>query len=184
MASSASSAPGGMEAGAGREDFGPLTPGRSLMDLFTAFQTLGVETRTEIYHEKGLRHGLDGIFCKNLLLKDRKGQFYYIICYEDWKVDLKLLKCKLNAHRNFSFASSAEVDNLLSLQPGNISPFGFLNNPDSAQIRLVIDSGLTTNAEKLNFHPLVSQLTTLLSFTDLERFLSFCHVEYETINID
>ena len=181
MASSSASPRG--EGGRRVDGFASLFPGHSMAELFAILRALGIETRTDIYHQQGLRNGMEGIFCKNLFLKDRKGQFYYLICFEDWKVDLKLLKQKLNAHRNFSFGTPADVEYFLGLQPGNVSPFGLLN-PNSKSIRLVIDHRLTVSPHKLNFHPLLSELTTLLSFSDLNRFITHCGHEYELIDID
>lgn len=167
----------------GERRYQTLFPGVSMAQLFSTLQSLGIDSQTNIYQEIGHRNGMKGLFCKNLFLKDRRGDFYYIICFEDWKVDLKLLRKKLAAHRNFSFATPSDIDYFLGLEPGNVSPFGLLN-PNSKNIRLVIDQRLAKSTQQLNFHPLVSELTTLLSFNSLKTFASFCEKRIEMINID
>ena len=59
-----------------------------------------------------------GTFCKNLFLKDRRGQYYLVIIHEDERVDLKALKNQLKAHRNLSFATPTDLKDLLGVRPG------------------------------------------------------------------
>ena len=60
----------------------------------------------------------------------------------------------------------------LGLEVGAVSPFGLLND-SRKEVRVVIDQDLK-NAEGVNFHPNVNTATVGLSFSDFQKFLSFC----------
>ncbi len=145
----------------------------SLMQLYHIFNKLDIKSRTVQYFEKPNRNGMEGIFCKNLFLKDRKGQFYLIICHEDTDVDLKKLKVAIHAHRNFNFGTANDLSKLLGLTPGAVSPFGLINDKQNS-VKFIVESALAqSNGQMLNFHPVVDFLTTLISFDDLMEFVEY-----------
>ncbi len=145
----------------------------SLMHLFHIFNKLDIQSKTVRYFEKPNRDGMEGIFCKNIFLKDRKGQFYLVICHEDTNVDMKKLKVAIQAHRNFNFGTAGDLSKLLGLTPGAVSPFGLINDKQNS-IKFIVESSLAqSNGEKLNFHPVVDFLTTLISFDDLMDFVEY-----------
>jgi len=145
----------------------------SLFQLFNIFSKLSITTNTSLYKPKGFRNGMKGIFCKNLFLKDRKGNFYLIITDEEKKVDLKRLKVLLKAHRNLNFGSEKELYSKIYLTPGSVSPFGLLNDFDKS-VKFIIDESLTRNEYALlNFHPFVEHLTTVITLNDLIKFVEY-----------
>ncbi|XP_005110396.1 uncharacterized protein LOC101864342 [Aplysia californica] len=115
------------------------------------------------------------LYCKNLFLKDRKGQFYLVIVSENSSVDLKQLKQELTAHRNLSFADKDSMWSILRVEPGYVSPFSVML--DSAKnIKLAIDRTLTASDTRLAFHPMDSTLQVEITFKELEVFVkSFGH---------
>jgi Ala-tRNA(Pro) deacylase len=117
---------------------------------------------------------MKGVFCKNLFLKDRKGVFYLVICVEDCQqVDLKWLKHRLHAARNFSFATADELVCRLDVDQGCVSPFALINDAQRST-QIVIDVNLQLCNDLLNFHPLDPEQTSLISFDNLMRFLCYC----------
>jgi Ala-tRNA(Pro) deacylase len=127
-------------------------------------ETFNIFTETVKYNAKNERNISDKtVYCKNPFLKDRKGTFYYVICHEDNNVNLRQLKYKLHAHRNFSFASAEEVDQHLHVEPGCITPFVFLSEAVSKDIVVAISRELMFE-KHLNFHPLHAEFTTRISF--------------------
>ena len=60
----------------------------------------------------------------------------------------------------------------LGLDTGAVSPFGLLNDSQK-EVRVIIDQDLQ-EAETVNFHPNVNTATIGLSFSDFQKFLSFC----------
>lgn len=117
-----------------------------------------------------------GTFCKNLFLKDRKGQFYLVIIPENETVDLKALKIQLGAHRNLSFGCPGDMKRLLGVSPGGVTPFGLLHDSTRGQqVRVAIATSLTSPSHSLlNFHPLDHRLTLLITLTGLQRLLHHC----------
>lgn len=139
--------------------------------LFLTLLGLGIKTETYPYQNGLGRNGLRGIFCKNLFLKDRKGQFYLIICPEDKTIDLKELKAKLHAHRNFSFGSPEDLFTRLGTAPGAVTPLGLLFD-STPTIRVIIEQRLANSPDTLlNFHPLTPDETMLISFANLDKFV-------------
>lgn len=128
---------------------------------------------------------MEGIFCKNLLLKDRKGRFFYILCQEESKVDMKKLKNDLCASRNLSFATDVELLNLFQTKPGAVTPFSFLF-PSAKVVHCVMDSFFQRFRGTdiiLNFHPFSPDRTTLITFPNLLRFLEDCGVDIKFIDM-
>ena len=112
----------------------------------------------------------NGIVCKNLFLKDRKGQYYLVVFPYHKKVDLKLLRVKISAYRNFSFGSAKELESLLKIEDG-VTPFGLMFDVEN-KVRLVVDTSLANaSAGLLNFHPFQSNETILLGFDTLDKFV-------------
>lgn len=150
--------------------------------LISALKHLNIPVRIHPYHPL-LKHKPSSVFCKNLFLKDRKGQFYLVITREENCVNLKQLKTDLGACRNFSFASTDELFYHLGVLPGAVTPFALLGNHDKENIRLVIDQSLR-GEEELNFHPLTPNQTCLISFEHLVKFITVgCDHEMEFLNL-
>ena len=158
----------------------------SLVQLFHILGLLGIETKTIRYFDPPRPSHMTGIFCKNIFLKDRKGQFYFVICNETTDIDLKKLKSLVRAHRNFSFASTNDLDLKLALTPGAVSPFGLINDPEHS-VRFIVDKAMVKEAREkdvlLNFHPIVDFLTTLMSVDDLMKFVAYCGHEAELVDL-
>jgi len=152
--------------------------------LYCILAELGIHTETFPYQQRQQRNGeTKGIFCRNLFLKDRKSQFYLVICSEFMeKVDLKSLKQKLGAFRNFSFASADELNQVLGSRPGEVSPFALLNNRNE-NIQVAIEKSLTEPTCLLNFHPLNSTLTTVIAFRDLLKFVNRCGYQLTFVDL-
>jgi Ala-tRNA(Pro) deacylase len=122
--------------------------------------------------------GLRGAHCKNLFLRNNKGNRHYLVVAEaSRRVDLKALTRTLGEDR-LSFASAERLKKHMGLEAGSVSPFGLIHDTGK-EVRVVVDAGLKA-AEKVNFHPNVNTATLEISFEDFERFLARCgnRVEY------
>lgn len=107
--------------------------------------------------------------CKNLLLRNKKGNTHYLVIVESSKrVDIGALTTRLGEDR-LSFASPERLAAQLGLTPGSVSPFGLLH-PGSKDVRVVIDNDLR-EAGQVAFHPNVNTATIVLAWADFERFL-------------
>ena len=117
---------------------------------------------------KALRGELPGGHCKNLFLKDKKGQYWLVVALEDRRIDLKTLDSKIGAAR-LSFGSAERLWQVLGVRPGAVTPFSLINDK-TGQVKLVLDKGMLAH-DPLNYHPLVNDRTIALSPEGLLAFL-------------
>jgi Ala-tRNA(Pro) deacylase len=130
--------------------------------------------------EEAERHwgGLRGAHCKNLFLRNNRGNRHYLVIAEATrKIDLKALTGIVREDR-LSFASAERLRRLLGVEAGAVSPFGLINDANK-EVRVIIDRSLQA-AGMVNFHPNINTVTLGLSFSDFEKFLAWCgnKVEY------
>ncbi len=144
-------------------------------DLFRRLEELGIGTRT-VHHRpvftveeaKTHRGDLPGGHTKNLLLRNKKGTMWLLVCREDLVIDLKALGTRLGAGR-FSFGSPERLMKYLGVTPGAVTPFAVINDHDR-KVQVVLDR-LALEDEPLHFHPLDNAMTTAIAAADLLRFL-------------
>lgn len=116
--------------------------------------------------------GLRGTHCKNLFLRNYKGDHHYLVIAPVTRgIDLKRLNVELGEDR-LSFASAERLKRWLGVEPGSVSPFGLIND-ETHQVRVVCDLALRTSV-RLGFHPNVNTATLEIPLADFERFLAFC----------
>jgi len=113
-----------------------------------------------------------GAHCKNLFLRNKKGNRHYLVILEASKIaDLKSLTKRLGEDR-LSFASEERLMIYLGLETGAVSAFGLINDREN-HVQVVIDEDLK-QAEAVNFHPNVNTATVGISFADFEKYLAWC----------
>jgi Ala-tRNA(Pro) deacylase len=113
---------------------------------------------------------IPGTQCKNLFLRNKKGDRHYLaVLAISKRADLKEL-VKLVGDDRLSFGSPERLMAELGLTPGSVSPFGLLNDPDGS-VRVLIDRDLR-GADRLIFHPNINTASVVVSWADLERFLA------------
>ncbi len=131
--------------------------------LLDRLESLGI-TYTRIEHPavytveqaRSYWSDLAGSHCKNLFLRNKKGNRHYLVILEDSKsADLKAL-IRLLGEDRLSFASPQRIERLLGLE-----------------VRVIIDQDLK-GSTMIYFHPNVNTATVGLSFADFERFLQDC----------
>ncbi len=145
--------------------------------VYAALDALGIRyTRHEhppvFTVEEAEQHwsGIDATHCKNLFLRNKKGNAHYLVVVErTTPVDIRKLTAALGEDR-LSFASPERLATHLGLTPGAVSPFGILNDHAHAVI-VVLDAALR-DAARVGFHPNVNTATITLAFADFERFLA------------
>ncbi|MDD2397542.1 MAG: prolyl-tRNA synthetase associated domain-containing protein [Tissierellia bacterium] len=112
---------------------------------------------------------IPGQHCKNLFLRNKKGNIHYLIIADSEKqIDLKSLSKQIGS-TGLSFASEERLYKHLGLKPGAVTPFGLINDIEKNVI-VLIDKKLTDKSI-VNFHPNVNTATISVSYNDLERFI-------------
>jgi Ala-tRNA(Pro) deacylase len=149
----------------------PATPA----DLFAYLDRLGIVHATVIHpplftveQSRALRGTIPGGHTKNLFLKTKAGALFLVVALEEARIDLKHLHQRLEAAR-FSFGSADLLRATLGVEPGAVTPFAVINDPQ-ATVSVVLDAVMMRFA-LLNYHPLDNTRTTTIGRDDLIRFL-------------
>ena len=127
------------------------------------------------------KKGIDATHCKNIFLRNHKGKKHYFVAIEQSKaVNIRQLELLLKEGK-LSFASEKRLDKYLGVKPGAVSPLGLVYDTDQ-NTKVFIDSELKA-AEKLSFHPNVSDASLVVSTNDLLKYLKNLGIAYEFIDL-
>ena len=114
--------------------------------------------------------GIEGAHCKNLFVRNKKGNRHYLIIAEHLKkVDIQAIAKKIPIDR-LSFASPERLKRYLGVSAGEVSPFGLLFD-EGREVTVVLDAELEKEAF-INFHPNVNTATLTISYPDFQKFLA------------
>jgi Ala-tRNA(Pro) deacylase len=125
--------------------------------------------------------GIDATHCKNLFLRNQKGNRHYlVIIVHSKKADLRAVADQIGDGK-LSFASPERLLAHLGVAPGSVSPFGLIHDRDHS-VRVVLDRDLKA-ASRLSFHPNINTATLTVAAADFGRFLADCGntVQYVTV---
>ena len=118
------------------------------------------------------RAGIDATHCKNLFLRNQKGNRHYlVVLLHSKRADLRKIADQIGDGK-LSFASPERLLTHLGLTPGSVSPFGLINDREH-EVRVILDRDLKS-AVRVSFHPNINTATYAISAADFERFLSAC----------
>jgi len=124
---------------------------------------------------------IEATHCKNLFLRNHKGDRHYLVIIEH-RHDLSIhdLEQRLRQGK-LSFASDERMKRFLGVTPGSVSPFGLIN--DSAKhVHLFLDEDLK-KSKRISFHPCINTASLVITFGDFERFLKWTGDTYEYIHL-
>ena len=125
--------------------------------------------------------GIDAMHCKNLFLRNQKGNRHYLVIIEHLKkADMRSVADQIGDGK-LSFGSPERLIAHLGLTPGSVSPFGLINNHDHA-VRVFLDRDIKA-APRVSFHPNINTATLVLLTTDFLKFLESTgnSVQYLTV---
>ncbi|MFW5649106.1 MAG: prolyl-tRNA synthetase associated domain-containing protein [Candidatus Alkaliphilus sp. MAG34] len=114
----------------------------------------------------------DIVHCKNLFLRNSKGDKHYLVLIEpDKRADTRGLARQIKSTR-LSFASPERLEKYLGLDPGSVSPFGLINDKNK-DVEVLIDRDLDTR-QKITFHPNVNTASVTISYEDFQKYIRWC----------
>ncbi len=117
---------------------------------------------------------------KNLFLRDDKKRAYYLVTLENSRTaDLKALRTLLSS-RPLSFASESDLEAILGLGKGEVTPFGLLNDKEHRTV-FVLDSFFSEGI--IGIHPNDNTATVFLKTSDLLSILSENGTECRTLQL-
>ncbi len=158
------------------------------MNIFELLKELGISYRLlehaavyTVEESRQLRifEKLDGQACKNLFLRSKRGDYFLLTLPADRRADLKLIAKALNLPR-LSFASEEELEKLLGLHTGAVTPLGIINDV-TKKVRLIIDAEL--QGKKLLLHPNTNTATISLTFEDLIKIILHTRHDYSLMEL-
>jgi len=130
---------------------------------------------------KNIKQQMKGLHNKSLFLVEKKsGDFYLIILPCEKRMDFSLLSRKLSLPR-MSFASEEQLNTVLGVHPGSVTPFG-LFNAEKKQVTVVIDSAVTKE-DFVSFHPCVNTSTVAIKTADFKTILSIYAKHFYILNL-
>ncbi|HZX20928.1 MAG TPA: prolyl-tRNA synthetase associated domain-containing protein [Clostridia bacterium] len=114
----------------------------------------------------------DIVHCKNLFLRNSKGDKHYLVLIEpDKRADTRNLAGQIKSTR-LSFASPERLERYLGLDPGSVSPFGLINDRNK-DVEVLIDRDLDTR-QKITFHPNINTASVTISYEDFQKYIRWC----------
>jgi len=126
-------------------------------------------------------NNIEGVLCKNLFLRNQKGDKHFLVIVEAYKkLSMKLLDIEIGFGK-LSFCSPERLLKYLKLSPGSVGPFGLINDVQH-QVDLYIDIDLE-KFEFINFHPNNNSCTITIKFQDLLKYLIYTGNKFQFINI-
>ena len=122
-----------------------------------------------------------GIQCKNLFLRNAKGNIYYLITAEH-KADIDMvdIREKIGSTR-LSFGSPERLMKVLQLKPGSVNPFSLINDLNK-EVHFYLDKSLIGD-QQLNFHPNVNHKTVNISYEGIKKYLNDIGVVINPIDL-
>lgn len=95
---------------------------------------------------------------------DKKHNYYLVVMPEDKPANLKALRAALGA-RPLRFASEEDLQGILGLRGGAVSPFGVLND-EEGNVQVVFDEALR-DCPAVGVHPNDNTATLRVPLSDL-----------------
>jgi Ala-tRNA(Pro) deacylase len=119
--------------------------------------------------------------CKNIFFRNHKGDRHYLVVLEHLgQLNIKDLEKRLKQGK-LTFASDERLKKYLGVEPGSVSPFGLINDPEK-HVHLFIDEKLT-EFDHLTFHPNINTASLVISKEDFLKFLEYTGNTYEFIKL-
>ncbi len=161
---------------------------RGDIKIFDKLKDLGIDF--EYYEHEAIptielalihKKDIDAIHCKNIFLRNHKGKKHYFVVIEQSKpVNIRQLELLLKQGK-LSFASEKRLEKYLGVKPGAVSPLGLVYDIEKNS-KVFIDLELKS-AEKLSFHPNVSNASLVLKTEDLIKYLDNLEIDFEFIDL-
>jgi len=115
-----------------------------------------------------------GLHCKNLFVENKQGQKWLVTMPADDRADMNAIGKQLCGAR-LSFVKGENMMPILGVPPGSATPFAFINE-SARPVGVALDEAVV-KADRLNVHPLVNTASTIVSGSDLLKFLRSLNYE-------
>lgn len=134
-----------------------------------AFEKLEHESVFTVEESAAIHKVMTAAHTKNLFLKDKGGSFWLVVLPSDRRADLRAIAKSVGAGK-FSFGKAEDMERLLRVAPGAVTPIAAANAP-SGVVPVVFDASFEQH-ERIAVHPLRNTATIALAFDRLIEWLS------------
>lgn len=146
------------------------------MEIKTYLKNLNIDFKTFIHppvytcnEANNYNKDINGIHSKNLFIKSKKSSnFYLIIIPAQEKLNIKSFENLLN--EKLTFAKEEELNQILNLTTGSVSPFALINDKEAKVI--IIISKDVWNSDFVSFHPNINTETLELTRNDFHNYIN------------
>ncbi len=153
----------------------------TLHKLNISFQYIEHPPAPTIEIAKQYWHGHDAQHCKNLFLRNHKGNKHYLIIFDcDKNLAIHDIE-KMLKQGKLTFASEQRMQRYLGLKPGSVSAFGLIHDIEN-HVHVFIDTNLQ-KASKISFHPNDNTASLIIDFSDFLHYLEFSNNSHEFIKL-
>jgi len=164
-------------------------------EIYTHPELFTIEEALEYWRKIDASHtdGTGPTHCKNLFMRNHKGNRHYLVSYECHKhLDIHALEYMLRQGK-LSFGSPERLGRCLGVKPGSVGMFGLIHdmNLDDADPKELFENGHRVkfffdkdllDAHSVSFHPCDNTATVVISKADYLRFLEIWGGEAEPID--
>lgn len=136
--------------------------------------------RADEYKVKDIK--FDGQVCKNLFLKDKKTNIFYLVSLPaNKRADLKKISDELKSHR-LSFGNEEELWEKLHIKPGSVSVLNVIGAPDT-DVTFVLDKNIM-NYERMSFHPNDNTASVTFNPEDIIKIMEKYNKNYMLLEVE
>lgn len=166
-------------------------------EIYTHPVLFTIEEALEYWNKIDASHtdGTGPCHCKNLFMRNHKGNRHYLISYACRKqLDIHSLEHMLHQGK-LSFGSPERLERCLGVKPGSVGMFGLIHDmtplegadpkelfENGHRMKFFYDSALL-DAPAVSFHPCDNTATVVISKADFLRFLEIWGGEAEALDI-
>ncbi|MBD3319120.1 prolyl-tRNA synthetase associated domain-containing protein [Candidatus Woesearchaeota archaeon] len=116
---------------------------------------------------------IPGLHCKNLFLQDRDtGQHYLVTLPAHTRLDIKALQKSLHV-KKLTFGKEQDLQELLGLTPGSVSPLGLINDTNNKVIAIITKE--VWDAPIVGFHPNINTSTLEVNKESFHKLMNSFH---------
>ncbi|MCC5909013.1 MAG: prolyl-tRNA synthetase associated domain-containing protein [Clostridiaceae bacterium] len=156
--------------------------------VYSVLEEIGIEYKrythppvATIADIEALAENIDPIHCKNLFVRNSKGDKHYLVLVESSKkANTKAIARQIGSTR-LSFATDERLDKYLGLEPGAVSVLGLINDKDK-EVEVLVDKDLA-DLQEITFHPNVNTASITISYTDFQKFLKWSGNKMQYVEI-
>ncbi len=123
-----------------------------------------------------------GTCCKNLFVKDKKANKFYLVSLPvDKRANLKLIADEIGCSR-FSFGNEEELWDKLHIKPGSVSILNVIGAPDT-DVTFVIDKDIMS-CDRVSFHPNDNTASIAFAPSNIEKIMKEYNKDYIFLDVE